>query len=121
MQLNLYRHILESEYGMVVSGLFLGIAHPLRAGPLCLKVPRMEAEIGLVIEHEDSTKLCMSAAVLAQAMPSLAAFIKSLSEEAGVGQKECKKALVALNSMLAREVKAKDMEQLVSWCYMPNQ
>ena len=58
LQLNLYRHILESEYGMVVSGLFLGIAHPLRSGPLCLEVPRMEAEIGLVIEHEDATKNC---------------------------------------------------------------
>ena len=52
--LNLYRHILEShEYGhMVVGGMFLGIAHPLRAGPLCLEIPRMEREIALIVECE---------------------------------------------------------------------
>ena len=67
----------------------------------------MEAEIGLVIEHEDSTKLRVSAAVLAQVMPGLPAFIKCLSEEADVGQRECKKVLVALNTVLAREVRAR--------------
>ena len=54
MQLNLYRHILETEYGMKVSAMFLGIAHPLRAGPLCLDVPRMEAELNSIVEVEGS-------------------------------------------------------------------
>ena len=39
-------------------------------------------------------------------MPGLPAFIKCLSEEADVGQRECKKVLVALNTVLAREVRA---------------
>ena len=40
-------------------------------------------------------------------MPGLPAFIKCLSEEADVGQRECKKVVAALNSMLVREVRAK--------------
>ena len=39
---------------MKVSAMFLGIAHPLRAGPLCLDVPRMEAEINSIVEVEGS-------------------------------------------------------------------
>ena len=39
---------------MKVSAMFLGIAHPLRAAPLCLDVPRMEAEINSIVEVEGS-------------------------------------------------------------------
>ena len=92
---------------MKVSAMFLGIAHPLRAGPLCLDVPRMEAEINSIVEVEGSKVFSTSAAALAQIMPSFVAFVKGLAEEAGVSQKECKKVVVALNSVLAREVKAK--------------
>ena len=56
MQLNLYRYILESEYGLSVSGMCLGIAHPLRAGPLCIEVPRLEAEIAMLVEAEHTGK-----------------------------------------------------------------
>ena len=68
LQLNVYRYILESgrkrsgpagrggaqprlspltrrqesEYGLSVSGMFLGVVHPLRDAPLCLQLPRMD-------------------------------------------------------------------------------
>ena len=52
LQLNLYRYILESEYGLSVSGMYLGIAHPLRSRPLCLEIPRLETEIALLVDAE---------------------------------------------------------------------
>ncbi len=50
LQLNLYRYVLESEYGFRVSGMFLGVVHPLSA-PLCLEIPRLDAEIASIVEH----------------------------------------------------------------------
>ena len=54
LQLNIYRFILESEYGMVVGAMFLGVVHPSRSGPLCISVPRMQAEIELLCEVKDA-------------------------------------------------------------------
>ena len=52
LQLNVYRHILESEYDLRVSRMILGIVHPLRSAPLCLELPRMDDEIALIVAHE---------------------------------------------------------------------
>ena len=52
LQLNLYRYILESEYCLRVSRMIFGVAHPLRAGPLCLELPRLDAEVDLVVDRE---------------------------------------------------------------------
>ncbi len=49
-----YRYIIESECQLHVSRMLLGVVHPLRGAPLCLEVPRMDAEIGLILEHEGS-------------------------------------------------------------------
>jgi len=51
IQLNIYRYILESEYGYRVSGMFLGIVHPLSVGPVVIEVPRLDDEIALIVEH----------------------------------------------------------------------
>ena len=51
LQLNIYRYILESEYGYRVSGMFLGVVHPLSEGPLCIEIPRLDAEIALIVEN----------------------------------------------------------------------
>jgi hypothetical protein len=51
LQLNIYRYILESEYGYHVSGMFLGIVHPLSVGPVCVEIPRLDDEIALIVEH----------------------------------------------------------------------
>lgn len=52
LQLNVYRYILESEYGMRVTGLFLGVFHPNELVPVCVEVPRLDKEIALLVEHE---------------------------------------------------------------------
>lgn len=50
LQLNIYRHILESEYGLSVSGMYLVVLHPDQwpLGPHVYQVDRMEAEIELL-------------------------------------------------------------------------
>ena len=40
LQLNIYAHILETEYGYRVTGMFLGVVHPTTA-PRVLEVPRL--------------------------------------------------------------------------------
>jgi len=52
LQLNLYAFILESEYGFVVSSMFLAVAHPLRARGAIIEVPRLDSEIRALVEYE---------------------------------------------------------------------
>ena len=52
LQLNLYRYILETEYDLRVSRMILGVVHPLSARPVCLELPRLDAEIALIVAHE---------------------------------------------------------------------
>ena len=52
LQLNVYRYILETEYGMSVSGMYLGVFHPNEVGPVCIEVPRLEREVAMLVEHE---------------------------------------------------------------------
>ena len=51
LQLNIYAHILETEYGFRVSGMFLGVVHPTTT-PRVLEVPRLDSEINVLVEHE---------------------------------------------------------------------
>ncbi len=51
LQLNLYRFVLESEYDYRVNGMFLGVVHPLSAEQACIEIPRLDAEIALIVEH----------------------------------------------------------------------
>ena len=46
------RYMLENEYELKVSHLRLGVLHPLTPGPVCVEIPRMEAEIALIVAHE---------------------------------------------------------------------
>jgi ATP-dependent exoDNAse (exonuclease V) beta subunit len=52
LQLNLYAFILESEYGLEVSKLFLGVVHPDLAKARCMEVPRLHEDIDMLYEHE---------------------------------------------------------------------
>ena len=56
LQLNLYRYMLECEYGLIVSKMYLGVVHPSRLLPQVLEVPRLEAEIAELVEHEIATR-----------------------------------------------------------------
>ena len=51
LQLNIYAHILETEYGVRISGMFLGVVHPTTA-PRVLEVPRLDSEINVLVENE---------------------------------------------------------------------
>jgi hypothetical protein len=51
LQLNLYRYIMETEYGMKVVGMYLAVFHPEQSGsPKLVKVPRLEKEMHDVVE-----------------------------------------------------------------------
>ena len=52
LQANMYRHILESCYHLKVSRMLLGVMHPLSPRPVCVELPRLEAEIALIVEDE---------------------------------------------------------------------
>ena len=52
LQLNVYRTILEDDYGFNVTRMFLAQVHPDNAGPVLVRVPRMEEEIELMIEDQ---------------------------------------------------------------------
>ena len=52
LQLNLYRHILETEYDLDVSRMILAIVHPDIPSPRLVDVPRLEAEIHAIHDFE---------------------------------------------------------------------
>ena len=52
LQLNTYRYILESEYGMRVSGMYLAQVHPCLPRARLIEVPRMEEELELIVEDQ---------------------------------------------------------------------
>lgn len=58
LQLNTYRHILETEYGEKVSGMYLVILHPNQqpAVPHVYKVPVMEEEIAALVLQVSTDK-----------------------------------------------------------------
>ena len=62
LQLNLYRYILESEYGCPVESMFLGVCHPYLQKPRLIRVPPMQEEIELLVEDQISRGLAVSAA-----------------------------------------------------------
>ena len=51
LQLNTYRFILESEYDMRISSMWLGLAHPVLSAPRLVEVPRMEREMAALLDH----------------------------------------------------------------------
>ena len=53
LQLNTYRHILETEYGFEVSGMYLVVLHPNQkpAVPHVYKVPLMQREIAALVRQ----------------------------------------------------------------------
>ena len=54
LQLNIYRFILQSEYAITVSALFLGVFHPSRSEPRCVQLPLLDDEINALLQYRDS-------------------------------------------------------------------
>ena len=52
LQVNLYRYVLETEYGMSVASMFLAVCHPDLVVPRLIEVPPLNAEVDAVVEHE---------------------------------------------------------------------
>ena len=50
IQVNVYRHILETEYGMTVSQMWLAVFHPNQSGPLAYRVRRADAEMAAILQ-----------------------------------------------------------------------
>ena len=63
LQLNVYRYILESEYGMAVSSMLLAIVHPESEAPRLIACPRMQAEVEAMVEYEIECGRAKAAAV----------------------------------------------------------
>ena len=52
LQLNLYAHILASEYGLVMRRMLLGVVHPDRLRAQLISLPFLREEVALIVEHE---------------------------------------------------------------------
>ena len=64
LQLNVYRRIVGAEYGLCVGEhMYLAIVHPTLSKPRLLQVPRLDAEIQLLIEDQVSMDLAVCAAM----------------------------------------------------------
>lgn len=51
LQQNLYRHILEKNYGLKISSMNLVVLHPLYDSYRIVKVPRMEKEVEIILNR----------------------------------------------------------------------
>lgn len=54
IQLNIYRYILETEYDLEVSGMYLGVFHPSESRPIAVIIPRLDREVELLVSHEQA-------------------------------------------------------------------
>ena len=52
LQLNMYRYILETEYGLDVSRMMLAIVHPDMTSPRLVDVPRLDDEVRAIHDFE---------------------------------------------------------------------
>ena len=63
LQLNTYRYILETEYGMRVASMYLAQVHPCLARARLIEVPRMEEELELIVEDQKDRGEALSGAL----------------------------------------------------------
>jgi hypothetical protein len=69
LQLNIYRHMLESEYDYKVSGMYLAMFHPDQLKYVVVPVARMDREINILVD------LVKSRGGVGAAQPSTAPFV----------------------------------------------
>ena len=63
LQLALYKYICESEYGLRIDSLFLGVVHPTQDKPRLIRMPYLREEIEAIVEDQVSRGLAVSSAV----------------------------------------------------------
>ena len=69
LQLSLYKYICESEYGLKIDNLFLGVVHPSQDKPRLIRMPYLCEEIEAIVEDQISRGLAVSGAVPGGAAP----------------------------------------------------
>ena len=69
LQLALYKYICESEYGLRIDSLFLGVVHPTQDKPRLIRMPYLREEIEAIVEDQISRGLAVSTAVPGAAAP----------------------------------------------------
>jgi hypothetical protein len=69
LQLALYKYICESEYGIRIDSLFLGVVHPIQDKPRLIRMPYLREEIEAIVEDQISRGLAVSTAVPGAAAP----------------------------------------------------
>ena len=52
LQVNLYKYIIETEYRLFVSGMYLAVVHPELSSPRLIQVPNLDAEMHALQEYE---------------------------------------------------------------------
>jgi hypothetical protein len=57
LQLNLYKYIIESEYGEQVGSMLLGVFHPNQTEPQCIEIPVLQRELDVLISQLCDQKL----------------------------------------------------------------
>ena len=70
-QLNVYRYMLESEYGYRVSAMWLAVVHPENEAGRLIQCPRMDAELDAMVDFEIECGRARSAAVPGETAPFL--------------------------------------------------
>ena len=69
LQLALYKYICESEYGLRIDSLFLGVVHPTQDKPRLIRIPYLREEVEAIVEDHISRGLAVSTAVPGAAVP----------------------------------------------------
>ena len=101
LQLNIYRFILQTEYNLTVSGLFLGVFHPSRSQPLCVRVPFLDDEMESLIEcHKQN--ICSVSVQTLNAMPSIFSLVAA---QAHCTEKQARAVCDALRGVLLESLK----------------
>ena len=69
LQLALHKYICESEYGLKIDNLFLGVVHPAQDKPRLIRIPYLREEVEAIVEDQISRGLAVSTAVPGAAVP----------------------------------------------------
>ena len=69
LQSSLYKYICESEYGLKIDNLFLGVVHPTQDKPRLIRIPYLREEIEAIVEDQISRGLAVSGAVPGDTAP----------------------------------------------------
>ena len=107
LQLNIYRWIFQKDYNVPVSAMYLGVFHPKRSQPLCVRVPFMDDEMQLLFGASLVERMSCAnvyVAIAPQASSKMANFIACVAEQAKCSEKETKNILESVRKVLQEQL-----------------